>query len=35
MATETVRQISGQARLVIVPRPDATLAALAAAGAGR
>ncbi|MEP7282260.1 MAG: uroporphyrinogen-III C-methyltransferase [Rubrivivax sp.] len=35
VATETVRQISGQAHLVIVPRPDATLAALAAAGAGR
>lgn len=32
---ELVRQVSGQARLVAVPRPDETLAALTAAGAGR
>lgn len=30
-----VRQVSAQARLVSVPRPDATLAAIAAAAAGR
>jgi uroporphyrin-3 C-methyltransferase len=34
-ATELVRQVSAQARQVAVPRPDATLAALAAAAAGR
>lgn len=34
-ASELVRQVSGQARLVSVPRPDATLAAIAAATAGR
>jgi uroporphyrin-3 C-methyltransferase len=34
-ALESVRQISAQARVVTVPRPDATLAALAAAAAGR
>lgn len=34
-ATELLRQVSQQARLVSVPRPDETLAALAAAGAGR
>jgi uroporphyrin-III C-methyltransferase len=32
---DLVRQISGQARLVNVPRPDATLAAIATASAGR
>lgn len=34
-ATELVRQVSAQARLVGVPRPDATLAAIATASAGR
>jgi uroporphyrin-3 C-methyltransferase len=34
-ALDAVRQISTQARLVTVPRPDATLAAIAAAAAGR
>ena len=34
-ATEGVRQVMAQARLVSVPRPDATLAALATASAGR
>ena len=34
-AIDGVRQISGQARTIAVPRPDATLAALAAAAAGR
>jgi uroporphyrin-III C-methyltransferase len=34
-ATEQVRQVSQQARLVTVPRPDATLAAIATASAGR
>lgn len=32
---ELVRQVAGQARLVNVPRPDATLAAIATASAGR
>ena len=32
---ELVRQVSAQARLVNVPRPDATLAAIATASAGR
>lgn len=32
--SELMRQVSSQARLVSVPRPDDTLAALAAAGAG-
>jgi uroporphyrin-3 C-methyltransferase len=32
---ELVRQVSAQARLVSVPRPDATLAAIATAAAGR
>ena len=35
LATELVKQVSGQARLVNVPRPDDTLAALTAATAGR
>ena len=35
LATELVKQVSGQARLVSVPRPDDTLAALTAATAGR
>ncbi len=35
MASEQVRQISAQARLVTVPRPDATLAAIATVSAGR
>lgn len=34
-ALDLVRQVSGQARLVVVPRPDETLAALAALQAGR
>jgi uroporphyrin-3 C-methyltransferase len=34
-AAEQVRQVSTQARLVSVPRPDATLAAIATAVAGR
>lgn len=34
-ASETVRQVMAQARLVTVPRPDATLAAIAAATGGR
>jgi uroporphyrin-3 C-methyltransferase len=32
---ETLRQVAMQARTVVVPRPDATLAAIAAASAGR
>ena len=35
LATELVRQVAAQARQVGVPRPDDTLAALAAAAAGR
>ncbi len=35
LATELVKQVSGQARLVSVPRPDDTLTALTAATAGR
>lgn len=35
LTAELVRQVSGQARLVSLPRPDETLAALAAAQAGR
>jgi uroporphyrin-III C-methyltransferase len=35
LAVELVKQVTGQARLVVVPRPDDTLAALAAAAAGR
>jgi len=34
-AAELVRQVQQQARLVTVPRPDATLAAIATASAGR
>ena len=34
-ASELVRSVTGQARLVSVPRPDATLAAIATAAAGR
>ena len=34
-ASDTVRQVMGQSRLVNTPRPDATLAAIAAAAAGR
>jgi len=34
-ASEQVRGVTGQARLVSVPRPDATLAAIATASAGR
>jgi uroporphyrin-III C-methyltransferase len=34
-AGELVRQVNQQARLVTVPRPDATLAAIATASAGR
>ena len=34
-ASELVRQVAAQARLVSVPRPDETLAALTAAAAGR
>lgn len=35
LAIELLRQVSGQARQVVVSRPDDTLAALAAANAGR
>ena len=35
IATDLVRQVAFQARLVTVPRPDATLAAIATASAGR
>ncbi len=35
LVEELIRQVAGQARQVVVPRPDDTLAALAAAGAGR
>ena len=35
LASDLIRQVSSQARMVNVPRPDDTLAALAAAGAGR
>jgi uroporphyrin-III C-methyltransferase len=35
VASELVRQVAAQARLVTVPRPDETLAAIAAAQAGR
>jgi uroporphyrin-3 C-methyltransferase len=34
-ASELLRQVTAQARLVSVPRPDATLAAIATASAGR
>jgi uroporphyrin-3 C-methyltransferase len=34
-AIEALRQVAAQARTVTVPRPDATLAAVAAAAAGR
>ena len=34
-ASEAVRQVTAQARLVTTPRPDATLAAIATAAAGR
>jgi uroporphyrin-3 C-methyltransferase len=34
-ASELVRTVTGQSRLVSVPRPDATLAAIATASAGR
>lgn len=35
VVTDLLRQVTTQARLVSVPRPDATLAAIAAASAGR
>ena len=35
VAADLVRQVASQARLVSVPRPDATLAAIATASAGR
>ena len=35
LASESVKQVTSQARLVSVPRPDATLAAIATAAAGR
>ena len=35
LATELIKQVTGQARVVSVPRPDDTLAALTAATAGR
>ena len=35
LASELIRQVVGQARQVVVPRPDDTLAALTAATAGR
>ena len=34
-AVELLKQVSGQARQVVVPRPDATLAAIAAVAGGR
>ena len=34
-ASDLLRQVAAQARLVVVPRPDATLAAIATAAAGR
>ncbi len=34
-AIDLVRQVSAQARQVVVPRPDATLAAIAAVAGGR
>jgi uroporphyrin-3 C-methyltransferase len=35
LASELIRQVVGQARRVVVPRPDDTLAAITAASAGR
>ncbi len=35
VASELIKQVAGQARLVVVPRPDDTLAALTALGIGR
>ena len=35
LVTELIRQVAGQARQVVVPRPDDTLAALTAVSAGR
>ena len=35
IVTDLIRQVAGQARQVGIPRPDDTLAALTAAGAGR
>jgi len=35
LAAELVKQVAAQSRQVILPRPDDTLAALAAAAAGR
>ncbi|HWI09703.1 MAG TPA: hypothetical protein VNU48_00070, partial [Burkholderiaceae bacterium] len=35
LAGELIRQVVGQARRVVVPRPDDTLAALTAASGGR
>jgi uroporphyrin-3 C-methyltransferase len=35
LATEALRQVAAQARMVAVPRPDATLAAITTAAAGR
>jgi uroporphyrin-III C-methyltransferase len=35
LTADLVRQVAGQARQVSLPRPDETLAALAAAQAGR
>jgi len=35
LAMDALRQVTAQARTVALPRPDATLAAIAAAGAGR
>lgn len=35
LTSDLIRQVAGQSRLVSVPRPDNTLAALAAASAGR
>jgi uroporphyrin-3 C-methyltransferase len=34
-ASELIKQVASQSRLVNVPRPDATLAAIATASAGR
>ena len=35
LATDLVRQVAVQSRQVVLPRPDDTLASLAAASAGR
>jgi uroporphyrin-3 C-methyltransferase len=35
LASDLIRQVTQQARQVVIPRPDDTLVALAAAAAGR